>query len=313
MFFIFHKQANCQFHRISRSFKIMALLSVFFMLVLTGCSDSASNSREPDFVFSPNSNTQTENNVAVGPTDVMDKPAASTDVSPDAAPEAVPDGISDLTEISEEQPSPKIIVLDPGHGGIFSGAEYDGRIEKKLTLKIAEYLQKYLLDNYSGIEVYLTRETDIELDKDIVQELENRAIFAKEHNADIFVSLHLNASNSHDTSGCTVYYSLRDNVSAEGKKLASEIKNSLTAMGISDRGVQTRPSNDTFDEAGNPYDYYAVIRHNANRDIPAVIVEHCFIDSSTDIRFIDEEDDLKRLAKADAEGIMNYLSSISKE
>lgn len=199
------------------------------------------------------------------------------------------------------------VVLDPGHGGSFSGAVYDGRTEKKLTLKIAEYTRDYLNEYYPQIEVFMTRESDIELDTDLATELEKRAIFAKEVAADIFVSLHLNASDKHDSTGAVVYYSLRDNVGAETKRLAQSILNRLVALGIKDRGIETRKSNDLFDEAGNVYDYYAVIRHNSKRDIPAVIVEHCFIDNGSDAVFLADENALKRLARADAEGIAEYL------
>lgn len=199
------------------------------------------------------------------------------------------------------------LVIDPGHGGIFSGAVYDGRTEKNLTLRISEYLRDYLQAHYPEIEVYMTRESDIELDSDLATELEKRAIFAKEKEADIFVSLHLNASDKHDSTGVVVYYSLRENVGAESRKLAQSIQTKLVGLGIRDRGIETRKSNDLFDEEGNVYDYYAVIRHNANRDIPAVIVEHCFIDNNSDAAFLSDDNALKRLAKADAEGIAEYL------
>lgn len=201
-----------------------------------------------------------------------------------------------------------VVVLDPGHGGKFSGAEFDGRLEKKLTLTLAGYVREYLLENYSGVDVFMTREDDIELSSDLKEELELRAVFAEEKKADALVSIHFNASDKHDLHGAMVFVSRRDNVHDAGQKLGECIEEELVKLGLAREGVLTRRSNDMIDKNGVAYDYYAINRHCANRDLVGVIVEHCFMDNSHDIAYIDSEEDLRKLAEADGEGIAKYFA-----
>ncbi len=203
----------------------------------------------------------------------------------------------------EKSKEPTIIVLDPGHGGIYAGAQYFGRDEKNLTLRMAQYVKEYLEKNYSDVEVYLTREDDCELSSELKTDLEMRAEFAKEKNAAALVSLHFNADEEHDLYGATVYVSRRDNVHENAQKLGECIQTKLVELGIKDDGVLTRKSNDMFDENGEAYDYYAINRHCANRDIVGIIVEHCYMDNGEDTRFIESDEALMRLATADADGI----------
>lgn len=303
--------------------KIPEILSIIFILtvLLSGCT-KASEKIDSDYIWQPDishtadkpapsvpGNTSAPENVAdITSTDGYgsDIPAAVSPV--DSSGSDIPAAVSPIAT-----PAPLFsgitVVLDPGHGGIFSGAVFDGRTEKYLTLTLAEYVRDCLLEACDGISVLLTRTTDTELDTGLAAELEKRAIFAADNEADFFVSLHFNASDSHDSHGATVYYSLRDNVTDTSHRLAESVLAQLTALGLKDCGTQIRKSNDLFDSEGKVYDYYAVLRHNANRDIPAVIVEHCFMDNAADIGFLCDEQALKALAKADAEGIVQFLTS----
>ena len=68
---------------------------------------------------------------------------------------------------------PVVIVIDPGHGGENRGGEVPGQfLEKELTLQTAQAM-KQTLEQFEGVEVYLTRTTDQELS------LEERAQIAK--------------------------------------------------------------------------------------------------------------------------------------
>ncbi|CEP77603.1 MAG: N-acetylmuramoyl-L-alanine amidase [Defluviitoga tunisiensis] len=100
----------------------------------------------------------------------------------------------------EEEISLPVLVLDPGHGGIDSGAVGPTKVfEKDLTLAVAKKVQE-LLSTYN-INVYLTRTTDIYVD------LHDRAVFSNEKVADLFISLHMNDYPSDKTvSGSEVYY-----------------------------------------------------------------------------------------------------------
>ena len=140
------------------------------------------------------------------------------------------------------------------------------------------------------------------------QELELRAVFAEEKKADALVSIHFNASDKHDLHGAMVFVSRRDNVHDAGQKLGECIEEELVKLGLAREGVLTHRSNDMIDENGVAYDYYAINRHCANRDLVGVIVEHCFMDNSHDIAYIDSEEDLRKLAEADGEGIAKYFA-----
>ena len=61
------------------------------------------------------------------------------------------------TDDTEEEAKTVVIVIDPGHGGSYTGAVYNKVNEKDLTLKTAKYARDYLLENYKNVEVYLTR------------------------------------------------------------------------------------------------------------------------------------------------------------
>ena len=281
------------------------LITLFLLLLLSGCGSPEKKVKEiPVPEVSPVPTRVIETIVS----DITQAPAEDeTDTTDPITDDA---GTGDNTV--PEDPN-IVLVLDPGHGGRFTGAQYYGRYEKELTLFIAEHIREYLTSNYEGIEVYLTRETDIALDNDIKIELENRAIFAEEKHADYFVSLHFNASESHELHGATVYCSRRDNVHDLSYGMADSILKQLVALGIKNNTVQMRKSADNIDENGEPMDYYAVIRHNANRDIPAVIVEHCFMDNTIDREYMDTDEKLVILAEADAKGIAAWLELTLKE
>ena len=88
-------------------------------------------------------------------------------------------------------PSKKIIVLDPGHGGKDSGAiGYQKRYEKRAVLKIALKTAKELTKR--GYKVYLTRSGDYFVT------LRNRTRFANRKKADLFISIHANAAPKRD-------------------------------------------------------------------------------------------------------------------
>jgi N-acetylmuramoyl-L-alanine amidase len=95
--------------------------------------------------------------------------------------------------------SKKILVLDPGHGGHDPGAVgKKGLQEKDVVLDIALKLRE-ILKKEQNIEVVLTR------DKDIFIPLPDRSLVALRHNADLFVSIHANASPNRNARGIETY------------------------------------------------------------------------------------------------------------
>ena len=227
-------------------------------------------------------------------------------------------GPDDLVTPGEKEPSgtptptpkPKqyVIVLDPGHGGKDPGANYDGRVEAKLNLQLANLIRDYLTTNYSNVTVILTREDNTELDPDKGTDLRKRVLVGVDNHADIVVSLHLNASENHKQHGSTVLISKQQNITDQSKKLANCILKRLEDLGLQNNGTMKRDSLDTFDDNGVPVDYYAICRHGASNNIIAVIVETCFIDNDADAGHLKTEEALQELAEAEAKGMMEFLT-----
>ncbi|MCD8500857.1 MAG: N-acetylmuramoyl-L-alanine amidase CwlD [Bacillaceae bacterium] len=107
----------------------------------------------------------------------------------------------------------KIIVIDPGHGGIDGGASSkEGLLEKEVALSISLLLRDYLQE--AGALVIMTREEDKDLaEQDTkrirsrkIQDLKRRVQMINETDSDLFVSIHLNAIPSPKWSGAQTFY-----------------------------------------------------------------------------------------------------------
>ena len=160
--------------------------------------------------------------------------------------------------------------------------------------------------------MYLTREDDTIMDRDKKKDLEMRCDLGRQVNADCLVSVHFNATDAHTLSGTEIWISRRSNVHDQTEALGNAIMDELVALGLKRRSVGPRKSNDMFDQDGIAYDYYAINRHCAARDLPGIIVEQCFMDSEHDQQFINTEEGLKSLGEANARGIANYLGLTPK-
>lgn len=190
-----------------------------------------------------------------------------------------------------------VIVIDPGHGGPQEGTTENGFLEKSMTLTTAlaayEELQKY--DN---AEVYLTRTDDRELT------LKERAEFAHAVNADFLFSFHYNASLSHLSYGSEVWIPLNAPFNAYGYQFGTVLMNAMDDMGLFLRGIKTRE--------GDNGDYYGIIREAVALDIPAAIIEHCYVDEERDTVFCDTKEKQEALGKADATAIAKYFGLYSE-
>jgi N-acetylmuramoyl-L-alanine amidase len=94
----------------------------------------------------------------------------------------------------------KKIVVDPGHGGRDPGAVGVNNVkEKDITLKISKKLKAIIEENLD-CEVVLTR------DKDVFVSLEARTAIARREKADLFISVHTNASEKKNLRGIETYY-----------------------------------------------------------------------------------------------------------
>lgn len=192
-----------------------------------------------------------------------------------------------------------IIVIDPGHGGTNLGAQYNNVTEKEATMKVAAAMKEEL-EKYEGVVVYLTRTNDADL------ELVERAEFANEVNADILLSLHFNMSEMHDLKGSEMWVSSKSWLKAEATRFAE-----IELMLLADLGIETRGCFTRYNSQGT--DYYGVIRESAIYNIPAVIVEHCYLDRPEEEQFYDTDAALDRLGRIDATAIAMAYGLSSEE
>ena len=202
-----------------------------------------------------------------------------------------------------------VIVLDPGHGGTDSGAENQNGIssesESRLTLKIANYVKREL-EKSSQFVVYMTRTHDSYVG------LSERVNYAASKNADILVSLHLNSADSKTANGAEILVPrtgrYNSKVAENAGQLAQDILKKLVSLGLYNRGLVYRDSaSGTKYPDGSTADYYAIVRQGLQAGIPSIIVEHAFISSTVDAKFLDSEADLQKIGRADAEGIAQYF------
>jgi N-acetylmuramoyl-L-alanine amidase len=91
------------------------------------------------------------------------------------------------------------IVIDAGHGGHDPGANGHGLTESELTLDVAQRLRK-LLEAQPGMDVVMTRDSDVFIP------LEERAAIANREGADLFLSIHANASRNPQARGIETYF-----------------------------------------------------------------------------------------------------------
>ncbi|MBK8499146.1 MAG: N-acetylmuramoyl-L-alanine amidase [Flavobacteriales bacterium] len=96
----------------------------------------------------------------------------------------------------------RTVVLDAGHGGKDPGNLGTGRFkttEKHVSLNVAKLVGRYITEAYPDVKVIYTR------DDDRFIELMERCNIANRAQADLFISIHCNANDSHDPHGCETY------------------------------------------------------------------------------------------------------------
>jgi N-acetylmuramoyl-L-alanine amidase len=131
-----------------------------------------------------------------GPALPSRRPALKSIVPP-ASPSANSDGKFSMSR--QLGLSVSRIVIDAGHGGHDPGAQGNGVSEAELTLDLALRLRK-LLEKQPGVEVVTTRDTDVFVP------LQERTAIANRENADLFLSIHANASRNPEVRGIETYF-----------------------------------------------------------------------------------------------------------
>lgn len=170
------------------------------------------------------------------------------------------------------------VYIDPGHGGVDSGAVGNGLLEKDLNLDIS-LKQKNLFERLGHV-VRMSRAVDK------VVSLEARANDANSWGADVFISNHINAGGG---TGVEVWHSI---LGGKSKEYASSVEESLRKV-LTSRGLKTRE--------GRNGDYLFVIRET---NMPAILIEFGFIDNAVDTEKLKREEIRQRLAEAVVSGIL---------
>jgi len=211
----------------------------------------------------------------------------------------------------------RTIVIDPGHGGKDPGATKSGMCEKNFVLDIAKRLRN-LLKSKGFYEVRMTRETDVFIP------LEERTDFANQNGADLFVSIHINASKSPDVRGIETYYlSLAND---EESRLTAAFENASADRGIRDLAsligrllkstkitesrafanvVQSHLCQTTkaCDRGVRRAPFIVLIGANA----PSILVELGFISNEQDEELLNSDEYKDKLANALMDSIEDYV------
>ena len=197
-----------------------------------------------------------------------------------------------------------VIVLDPGHGGRDPGAVNKklGMVEADINLEIARELA-LRLDASGKFAVYLTHDGLGPTEK---MDLQQRVECAVALRAGLFISLH-NNSEDPDSSGAEIYVSGRKNEASEGAyMLAEQMMYGFGEHGMRLRGIYSRMSEEAnTDPQGRLYDYYGVIRMSSDHGIPAMLVEHGFLNEH-DAPFILTPEGVENIVDSEYRAIMRW-------
>jgi len=217
------------------------------------------------------------------------------------------------------------IVIDPGHGGHDPGANGKGVEEAELVLDVALRLEK-LLQKAPGVEVILTRRTDQFIP------LQERTAIANREGADLFLSIHANASSNPQARGIETYFlNFANNLSAAAVA-ARENAASGQAMGALPDLVKAIALNNKLDESR---DFAAHIQRNmfdrlrgtnsAIKDLgvkqapfvvligaamPSVLAEISFVTNPQEARLLKGTAYRQRIAEALFNAIRKYQTSL---
>jgi len=246
-------------------------------------------------------------------------------------------GHKKAAKTKEIVPALTTIVLDPGHGGHDPGAVGpNGLYEKDVVLDISLKLKKALSEN-QAFKVFLTRERDIFIP------LEERTAFANSKNADLFISIHANASPNRSARGIETYLlnwtndeesirvSARENaisikkMKAQMNKFKSEVSailGDLMRDNKRDESIKLANyiQNSIISELGEKY---SEVRNHGVKNalfyvlfgakMPSVLAEVSFISNPAEEKLLSKEDYKAHIAKAMADGVNTYAAAMPSE
>ena len=185
------------------------------------------------------------------------------------------------------------VAVDPGHGimgtrnsKVDPGAVGNGFYEKDIVLNIAENIDKNLSD--WGLETKMTRTGDLTVDK---EQISYRISVAHDFNADLFVSVHANASRNSEVKGFLVCFNPDNPLNGDNSRsLAENIVSTQLTMPIFNDGLQKRSNLGVL---------------NQFRGSASVLVEVGFISNESDVALMTQN--AESIGREIALGIYKYL------
>lgn len=219
------------------------------------------------------------------------------------------------------------VIIDPGHGGEDSGAVGPtGLKEKDLTLDMALRIRRLLRRHMPNVEVVLTRSGDRYVS------LEERVKTANTLGGDLFLSLHINSSESQDASGFELYsldvasnshadrLAARENKSTQVSSKAlkfiladlranSNRERSDQLAGLISRGLNAQLSKVIPSAKLNDRGYNQALFHVLFVKMPAVLSELFFISSPEEERWLATSKVREFGARGMVVGIMHFLEN----
>ncbi|HLS53497.1 MAG TPA: N-acetylmuramoyl-L-alanine amidase [Tissierellaceae bacterium] len=210
------------------------------------------------------------------------------------------EAIKNVISSSKIKPlSKRIIVVDPGHGGIDGGTHYGEILEKDINLAIGLKLRDQLIKK--GAKVNMTRERDASLEDYISngsrhsRDLKARVGIIDASKADIFVSIHVNHIKNVNRMGPIVFYYEK---SQKGKSLAEAIQKQLNKLSeYKKEGIE-------INRIPMTGDYYIL----KNTKVPGVIIETGFISNQIDRSLLQDEGHQEEIIELIIKGIIAYLN-----
>jgi N-acetylmuramoyl-L-alanine amidase len=218
------------------------------------------------------------------------------------------------------------VVIDPGHGGHDPGTiGRGGLMEKDLVLDVALRLQKLVRDGL-GAEVIMTRSTDVFIP------LEERTAIANTRDADLFLSIHANASRNRAARGIETYFlSFARNAHAEAVAARENAISSATlkdlqglvkaitlnskidesrdfATSVQEAMVQHHRGHGAVDRGVHTAPFYVLIGAN----MPSVLAEIAFVSNPTEEKRLKTAEFREEVARGLYKGLRSYFESLNR-
>ena len=200
----------------------------------------------------------------------------------------------------------KTVAIAPGHGGKDPGNMVNREQEKKYTLLLAKALKQELIAH--GFKVVMTRETDTFID------LEPQAQIARRAKADLFVTVHYNAVADVSPKGVETFaLTPAGAISTNGgtpNQRSDGNKNDAFNMLLAQQVHKSILRRTDFEDRGIRRASFMVLRH---LNMPGILVEGGFMSNPSDAKKIYSTEHRKIVARAIAEGIVNYRSLVERQ